>query len=335
MVANTFAPQHNQRVPRGTALISKRLPLIAADKKKVNKASIGLPIFRTLKLATENCFPFILNNCVPLEAIQRNLGQIINNRNDSGLNTVSEARRPRLALNAVQQRISLGGTTLYSVAEQAPFSVPQELRQGPSEDFQNQPQDQTQNQPTRDNDPLQISVRSHASNYWTQLTVRVDAWLKDVITPTELEFPSLATQLEASAFFSRRDLSEDDWNVIERVCRQRKSPLRRVPNIMSSETNDNSFRGSNNTRPSASYSGSVRSHTRTTTSAIKDHPGTSVRRPKSMPSGSQLPSCWNDDMDKFICHMEAQGGFGNKTIIKALKQRFVELREVGTAFISL
>ena len=325
MVADTFAPQHNQRVPRGTALVAKRVPLTAADKKKVNKASVGLPILRTLKLASGNCFPFILKDCIPLGDIRGVvLRDIINNRNDSGLTTVSEARRPRLpSTSGPQQRDSLGGTTLYSVAEQANVAAPQEQVQGPSENFQDHP--------TSANAPLQIRVSPHSSNTRPELAVNVNGGLGDISTPiaSESQSPILTTQLEYSDFISNLDLDEETWDFIERGCRQRKSRLRQIPINMSIETNDNSIRGSNNTRPSGSHSRSGDSHTRTTANAIKDHPGTSARRPKNMPSGSQLPSCWNDDMDQFICHMEAQGEFSVKTIIKASKQRFPELKQVG------
>ena len=307
------------------------MPLTAADKKKVDKASIGLPIPGTLKLASGNGYPFILENCVPREAIRSNLGELINNRNDSGLTTVSEARRPRLTLtplpltSAVQQRTSLGGTTLCSIAEQATFTAPQESVQVTSE--------HRGDQPAPVNTPPQIRVSSHSSYLRPELALRINSWLED-ITPiaTEPDSSSLATQLQYSDYLTDIDVNEDVWELIERDCRQRKSRSRQVPNTMSIEANNNSVRGSNNTRPSGSYSNShsSKSHTHTTANAIKDHSGTSARQPKSMPSGSQLPSCWNDDMDQFICHMEAQGEFSIRTIIKALKQRFTELREVST-----
>ena len=324
------------------------MPLTAADKKEVDKASIGLPVPGTLKLASGNGHPFILENCVPREAIGRNLGELIDNRNDSGLTIVSEARRPRVLLtplpstSAVQQRASLGGTTLCSIAEQATFAAPQESVQVTSEQATfAAPQELGQvasehrgDHPTPVNTPLQIGVSSHSSYLGPELALRINTWLEDISTPIadEPDSSSLATQLQYSDFLTDIDLdNEDVWELIDRDCRQRKSRSRQVPNTMSIEANDNSVRGSNNTRPSGSYSNSRsgESHTHTTTNAIKDHPGTSARRPKNMPSGSQLPSCWNDDMDQFICHMEAQGEFSTRTIIKALKQRFAELREVS------
>ena len=332
MEANTFAPQHNKRVPRDTALVTKRVPLTAADKKKVSKNSIGLPIPGTLKLASGNGYPFILENCVPREeAIRRNLGELINNRNDSGLTTVSETRRPRLPTtplplaSAVQQRTSLGGTTLCSIAEQETFATPQESVQVTS--------DHRGDHPAPVNTPLQIRVSSHSSYLRPELALRIYSWLEDISTPIadEPDSSSLATQLQYSDYLTDIEVDEDVWELIDRDCRQRKSRSRQVLNTMSIEANDNSVRGSNNTRPSGSYSNSRsgESHTHTTANTIKDYPGTSARRPKSMPSGSQLPSCWNDEMDQFICHMEAQGEFSTRTIIKALKQRFAELREVS------
>ena len=327
--ANTFAPQHNKRVPRGTALVTKRVPLTAADKKKVNKSSIGLPILGTLKLASGNGYPFTLKNCVPREAICRS--ELINNRNDSGLTTVSEARRPRLSLtplplaSAVQQRISLGGTTLCSIADQATAAAPQESVRVTLE--------HRGDHPTPVDTVLQIRVRSHSSYLIPEVALRINTWLEDSSTPTatEPDSSSLATQLQYSEYLTDIEVDEDVWELIERDCRQRKSLSRQMPNTMSIEANDNSVRGSNITRPSASYSNSRSgdSHTHPTANAIKDYPGTSARRPKTMPSGSQLPSCWNDDMDQFICHMEAQCEFSIRTIIKALKQRFAELREVS------
>ena len=331
MEANTFAPQHDKRVPRDTALVTKRVPLTAADKKVVNKASIGLPIPGTLKLDSGNGHPFILDNCVPREAIRGNHGELINNRNDSGLTTVSEARRPRLALtplpsnSAVQQRISLAGTTLCSVAEQATFAAPQESVQVTSE--------HRGDHPAPVNTSLQIRVSSHSSYLGPEIASTIDSWLEDVSTSiaTEPDLSDLETQLQYSNYLTYIGVNEDVWDLIERDCRQRKSRSRQMPNTMSIEANDYSVRGSNNTRPSGNYSNSRsgESNTHTAANAIKDYPGTSARRPKKMPSGSQLPSCWNDEMDQFICHMEAQCEFTTKTIIKALKQRFAELREVS------
>ena len=284
-----------------------------------------------MKLASGNGYPFILENCVPREAILRNLGDFINNRNDSGLTIVPEARRPRLSLtplpsnSAVQQRTSLGGTTLCSVAEQATSAAPQQSVQVTSE--------QRRDHPAPVNTPLQIRVSSHSSYVGPELALRINTWLEDSSTPiaTGPDSSSLATQLHYSDYLTGIVGNEDLWELIDRDCRQRKSRSRQLANTMSIEANDNSIRGSNNTRPSASYSNSRSgdSHTHTTANAIKDHPSTTARRPKSMPSGSQLPSCWNDDMDQFICHMEAQCEFSTRTIIKALKQRFAELREVS------
>ena len=47
-----------------------------------------------------------------------------------------------------------------------------------------------------------------------------------------------------------------------------------------------------------------------------------------MPSGIQLPSCWNAKMDAFICNCDAIGDCNLRTIIKGLKRRFQELETV-------
>lgn len=47
-----------------------------------------------------------------------------------------------------------------------------------------------------------------------------------------------------------------------------------------------------------------------------------------MPSGMQLPSCWNTEMDAFICNCDATGDCNLRTIIKGLKRRFKELETV-------
>lgn len=306
------------------------MPLTAADKKKVNKASIGRPILGTFKLFTGNCKPFILEDCIPLSDLLRtNHRQFVDFRNDSGLTIVSEARRARLSsAPAVQQRTSLGGVTLYSIADQALFAAPQDLVPAPAKNHQDHSASNKTAPP--------ISSNSHLSNLKLGLLVKVSTWLEDISTPiaTEWESPNLATQLEFSNFISHLDIDEDDWDLIELYCRLRKSRLRQLPDTMSPETN-NTIRGGNNTRSSGNYPRSSEGHTRTTTNTIKDRSGTAARRPKSMPSGSQLPSCWNDEMDEFICHMEAQGEFSTKSIFKALKQRFPELREVSTPNISL
>ncbi|KAL6720143.1 hypothetical protein ACLMJK_002064 [Lecanora helva] len=49
------------------------------------------------------------------------------------------------------------------------------------------------------------------------------------------------------------------------------------------------------------------------------------RGKKTMPSGSQLPSCWNNAMDRAICHMEAQNEVTTATMTRLLKRRFPEL----------
>ena len=52
------------------------------------------------------------------------------------------------------------------------------------------------------------------------------------------------------------------------------------------------------------------------------------RAPKTLPSGSQLPACWNEAMDRAICHMEAQNEVDPVTMTRLLKRRFPELEGV-------
>lgn len=53
------------------------------------------------------------------------------------------------------------------------------------------------------------------------------------------------------------------------------------------------------------------------------------RLPKSLPSGSQLPSCWNEAMDRAVCHMEAQNEVYASAMVRLLKRRFPELDGVS------
>ncbi len=305
LLADTFAPPFIQRAPEGTAPLGKRKHLTAADKRKVDKASIGLPVDRTLKLFTYNCNPFILEFTIPLEEFRKkSLGQPVNIPSHPGLNTISGPTPAHVhSTSGVQQRISLGGTTLCSIVDQGPILAPQDLVPGPAEDSQNR---QTSNEAA-----LPVISNSYQTNVNLKLLAKVLTWLKDVI-------------------------DEEEWVLIERSARQRKSRVRQMPkNTMLTETNGASNRGSSNTRTSGSFLHPGESHTRTIVNLTKDHPCASVRRPKHMPSGSQLPSCWNDEMDQFICHMDAQGDFSTKSIVRALKQRFADLRDVSGPVFSL
>ena len=57
--------------------------------------------------------------------------------------------------------------------------------------------------------------------------------------------------------------------------------------------------------------------------------GENRRVPKKLPSGSQLPSCWNESMDRAICHMDAQDEVAPKAMVRLLKKRFPELESVS------
>ncbi|KAF6219772.1 hypothetical protein HO133_003597 [Letharia lupina] len=313
-LADVFAPQHNKRVAENTASLGKRVPLTAADKKKIDKESIGLPIPRTLKLFTYNCRPFILEDTIPLEEYrERYPDQLVQIRIDIGSGPVFETRRSQLySAPAVQQRTSLSGTTLHSTTKQQTFAALQELAPRPSEDFQTR---QISN-----NTASPVILHSHQNNIKPELLLKIYTWLDHVSI-------SIAAEPESLDSVSDLVIDEEVWELIERSARQRKSRLRQIPNTMSTEISNTSVRGSNNNRPSGSYRRPGEGNTHTATNLIKDHPGTSAREPKNMPSGSQLPSCWNDDMDEFICHMEAQCEFSTKSIVKALKHRFAGLRE--------
>ena len=319
LLADVFAPEFSKRVPGADGRIGKRVHLTAADKKRVNKASIGLPVPRTLKLFTYNTRPFILERTLPLEEFRKIYpGHLSHVRFNPEFPTISETRRsyPQLA-PAVQQRISLSGATLYSVTDQQTCATLSDLPPGPSENPQNR---QVEVAPP-------VSLGPRLNNIKPEPLVNVHTWLNHDNVPISAESVS-------SNLISDLVNNKEVWVLIERSARQRKSRLRQMPNTMSTETNNvsiRSIRGSNNTRPSVSYQRPGES-SQTNTNPIKDQPGTSARRPKSMPSGSQLPSCWNDEMDEFICHMEAQCEFSIRAIVRALKQRFAELREVGAPF---
>lgn len=309
-LADVFAPQHKKRVPENTARLGKRVPLTAANKKEVNKASIGLPIARTLKLFTYNCRPFILEDTIPLEEFrERHLGQLI----DISINRRSYTH----SALAIQQHTSLSGTTSYSRTDQQTFAALQNLAPGPSKDLRTRQ--------ITDNLASPVTLGSHLNNIKPELLVKVCTWLDqvNVAIAAEPESPNSLTDLS---------IDEDIWELIERSVRQRKSRLRQMPKTMSTVIYNASVRGSNSSRPSESYPRPGESNIRTVTDQIKDHLGTSARRPKNMPSGSQLPSCWNDEMDEFICHMEAQCEFSTKSIVRALKNRFADLKEASPLF---
>lgn len=348
-----YAPQHDQRVPRGTAPRGSRGPLTAADKKKVKKASIGLPIPRTLKLATINCNPFILGYSLPVEDIQEERRQnAAQSTNTSDLAVLDfpvlnapypfERRQTQsFSTPAIQPRTSLDGTTLFSLANQATVAATQDLIPGHPEDHQDTQLSVSTASP--------VIFASHLENIKPELARIVSTWLINVTTFIDTE-PGLANLV--SDFINERDWvvinaepvflrillklihNKELWILIDRSDRQRKSGRRQMPITMSTKTNDAFVRGSNVSRSSGSYLRPGESHTRTSTNLIKDHPGQSARRPKNMPSGSQLPSCWNDEMDQFICHMEAQGEFTTKTMVFALKKKYPELKDVSASVFS-
>ena len=445
VLPDIYAPQHNKRLPRGTApCLGERVPLTAADKKKVNKASIGLPVARTFKLFAGNCAPFILERCVPVEEALSHPPTYVPHR--SLLNTRSP--HDRLAPRVQQQRNSLGGTTLFSATDQQenlaipppPLDLLRSLQNRqvfnvvssplipyvrrstlqPSQivriytwldhvevdvDTPTAAEAESSNLVSDSNIDEEVLNLDHVTNVEKPITAEPEssnlvsdpaiheevlvldhvdtpiaaepeypnlvsesgideaAWALDLVdTPIAAERDSpnivsdsvideealaldhvatpIAAEQESPNLVSESAIDEEGWELvdeeelwefIEQSCRQRKSRLRQIPNTMSTEIN-NTVHGTKNSRPSGSYLRASEGNTRTTTNTIKDHPGTLARRPKSMPSGSQLPPCWKDEMDAFICHMEAQCEFNPKSIVKALKQRFAELREVSASY---
>ena len=297
--------------------------ITAADKKKVNKASISLPVPRTLKLSTINTRPFILESCIAIQEFRKRYPPSLLFDIILGARRLHSHSSP-----AVHQRDSLGGTTLHSVNRQQRIAAVSNLPPNLSQDLQHG---------RVANDTASPVIHPHHNNIEPELLVRVYKWLDHVepehssLVPRLVNTHTAATEANFSNFNSGFVLSEDIWNLIERSARQRKSRLRQMPNKMLTENNNITVRRSNNTRPSESSRRPSENHTRTTTNSIEDHPRTSVRRPKSMPSGSQLPPCWNEEMDGFICHMDAQCVYSIQSIVKALKQKFSLLREVGSS----
>ena len=319
LLADVFKPPFGERAPAGTARLGRRVHLTAADKKEVNKASIGLPIPRTLKLFTYNCYPFILDWTISLEAFREKYShQGFNIISKPGFNNVSIPRPSYLhSAPAIQERTSLSGTTCFLPEPHFPTADQQILAAPPDR----------QNRQISDNTASPVILDSRSNNTKPELLAKVYAWLDHVNVP-------IAAEPEFSSSVPEFVINEEVLWLLDRATRQRKSRRHQMPDTMLTERKNTSIRGSNNSRPSGSYLRPDESHTRTASNAIKDHPGTSARRPKSMPSGSQLPSCWNDEMDEFICHMEAQCEFSTKSIVRALKQRFSGLREASSPVLS-
>ena len=282
-----------------------------------------------------------------------------------GVGPIYEIPRSQLALfRAHQRRTSLSGTTLHSIAQLQSIQALPGLPPSTFEDLQNR---QTSNniassvivESGLSNIPPDCLANlntwvDHASipaaadsEFHLGLVVNKDVWefidenlvidedVWDLIERSARQRKSCRRQINPKPVSGDDDDNDDDddddkdWDLVERIARQRKSHRRQVPDTMSTEIEDSSLRGSNSTRPSGSHLRPTESNARTTTNLIKDRPGTSARRPKNMPSGSQLPACWNDEMDELICHMEAQCQYSTRAIVRALKQRFGELRDVS------
>ena len=361
--ADIFAPQHLERSEENRARPSRRVALTAADKKKVNKDSIGLPVDRTLKLFAGNCQPFLIDYCIPVDEYrERYPDQLKIVDWKFGVGPIYEIPRSQLALfRAHQRRTSLSGTTLNSIAQPQSIQALPGLLPSTFEDLQNhQPSNNIGSPVIAESSLSNIPPDCLANlNTWVDhasipaaagsefdlglvvnkdvyefidenLVIDEDVW--DLIERSARQRKSCRRQIEPKPVHNDDDDDDDDdkdWDLIERIARQRKSHRRQIPDTMSTEIKDTSLRGSNSTRPSGSHLRPTESNTRTNTNLIKDRPGTSARRPKNMPSGSQLPACWNDEMDELICHMEAQCQYSTRAIVRALKQRFGELRDVS------
>ena len=358
--ADIFAPQHLERSEENRARPNRRVALTAADKKKVNKDSIGLPVDRTLKLFAGNCQPFLIDYCIPVDEYrERYPDQLKIVDWKFGVGPIYEIPRSHLAaFRAHQRRTSLSGTTLHSIAQLPSNQALPGLPPRTFEDLQNR---QTSNtiaspvivEPGLSNIPpdclgnlntwvdhasipaaadfefhLGLVVNKDVWDYIDEnLVIDEDVWV--LIERSARQRKSRRRQINPKPVSDDDDDDDDDWDLIERIARQRKSHRRQLPDTMSTEMKDTPLRGSNSTRPSGSLLRSIESNARTTTNLIKDRPGTSARRPKNMPSGSQLPACWNDEMDELICHMEAQCQYSTRAIVRALKQRFGDLRDVS------
>lgn len=204
--ADVYAPQFNQRVP-GISL-SKRRHITAADKKKVDKASISLPVPRTFKLFTFNTRPFILESCISIKEFRKRYPPEVL------FDIILGARQtPPHSTPAVLQRTSLSGTTLHSVACPRRFTAIPDLQPDVSQDLQ-QPE-------ITDDSASLVTLEPHLYNLDPDLLTRVYGWLDHVDIPFALSFPN---------FHSRVISSEDIWKLIERDARQKKSPLRQIPN---------------------------------------------------------------------------------------------------------
>ena len=375
--ADIFGPQHLERSEEKRARPSKRVALTAADKKKVNKKSIGLPVDRTLKQFAGNCSPFLIDfYCIPVDEYRERYPdqlKIIDWK--FGVGPIFEIPRSHLAsFRAHQRRTSLSGTTLHSIAQQQSIQALPGLPPSTCEDLQNRqtsnniaspvivelglssiPPDCLKNLNTwvdRASIPAAADSEFHSGlvvneDVWEfideDLVIDEDVWV--LVERSARQRKSCRRQIEPKPVSHDDDHDDDhddhdghdghdddhhdDWDLIERIARQQKSHRRQLPDTMSTEMKDTPLRGSNSTRPSGSLLRPSESNARTTTNLIKDRPGTSARRPKNMPSGSQLPACWNDEMDELICHMEAQCQYSTRAIVRALKQRFGDLKDVS------
>ena len=56
--------------------------------------------------------------------------------------------------------------------------------------------------------------------------------------------------------------------------------------------------------------------------------------PRHLPSGSQLPACWDANMDEAICYADAKGFLDTTRTVRLVKDRFPDqLRAVCWTFV--
>lgn len=231
-----YAPQFNKRVP-GIGL-SERVHIAAADKKKVDKTSISLPIPRTLKLFNFNTKPFILESCIPIEEFRNQYPP------ELLFDFILEARRIHSPPTpALLPRSSLSGATLHSVASPHRFTEIPNLQPDVPQDLQ---------QP--DSASLVVLEPHLYYNIDQNFVKEVYKWLDHINIPFALSFPNFNSRIihskdisnliqaydcvnhtDTPSASSRPDShsraidNEAAWNLVEDNVRQRKSPRRQTP----------------------------------------------------------------------------------------------------------
>ena len=201
--------------------------ITAAHKKEVDKASISLPVPRTLKLSTINTRPFILESCIPIEEFRtRYPPELL-------FDIILEARRIRPhSIAAVIQRISLSGTTLHSVASPHRFSEIPNLQPDVAQDLQQR--DSASSiilEPHLYNiDPEPVKKAHSFPNYHSRIISSEDVGdpIEQRVRQGNIASEDVADQIEQRVRQPNRS-SEDVAYLIGQKVRQRKSPRRQIP----------------------------------------------------------------------------------------------------------